>query len=72
MEVIMNDKMIERINELSRKAKSGLTPEEKEEQSVLRRQYIDAVKGSLECNLKNVVIIDKDGSRQKLKKNTKM
>ena len=39
---------IKRINELAKKAKEvGLTDEEKEEQRILRRAYIDSVKASI-------------------------
>ena len=43
----MDEKKIQRINELAKKAKTaqGLTPEEKEEQALLRREYLDAVRG---------------------------
>ena len=38
---------IKRINELYHKSKTeGLTEEEKQEQAVLRREYIDSVKAS--------------------------
>ena len=40
----MDQKGIDRINELARKAKTQeLTPEEKKEQQILRREYVDAV-----------------------------
>ena len=44
--------MIERINELSRKQRSdGLTDEEKAEQALLRRQYIDNIKDQVRSHL---------------------
>lgn len=58
---------IDRINELARKSKTqGLTPEEKEEQAVLRREYIDAVKASLRANLDNTYLVDEKGNKRKL------
>lgn len=49
------EKLIARINELYHKSKSvGLTEEEKEEQAVLRRQYIDNVKGNVKVQLETV------------------
>ena len=65
----MNQQQIERINELARKAKTaeGLTEEEKAEQAVLRRAYIDSVAGNLKAQLDNTVIVDEKGRRRKLK-----
>ena len=41
----METAKIERINELYRKSKAeGLTEEEKKEQQILRREYVDAFK----------------------------
>ena len=54
---------IQRINELARKAKAeGLTPEEKEEQQKLRREYIAAVKMNLRTQLDNIDMQEKDGT----------
>ena len=41
----MDERKIQRINELAKKAKTvqGLTPEEKEEQALLRREYLDCL-----------------------------
>lgn len=57
------DERIARINELYHKSKGeGLTPEEKEEQAVLRREYIDSVKRNLRSQLNNINIQNEDGS----------
>ena len=65
----MDQKGIDRINELARKAKTeGLTEWEMEERSVLRRAYIDSVLGSLKSNLDNTYIMDEKGNKEKLKK----
>ena len=54
---------IERINELYRKSKAeGLTEEEKKEQQILRREYVDAFKRDLRGQLNNISIKEKDGS----------
>lgn len=51
----MEQKKIDRINELARKAKElGLTDAEQEEQQCLRREYIDAYKASLRAHLEHI------------------
>lgn len=59
----MNEKKIERINELYHKAKEiGLTKEEKEEQKALRTEYILAIRKNLRAELNNVSIQNEDGT----------
>ena len=54
---MMDNIKIDRINALAHKQKSvGLTEEEKVEQAKLRREYLDAVKGSLRAHLNNIDI----------------
>ncbi len=54
---------IDRINELYHKSQSvGLTEEEKAEQAKLRKEYIEAIRGSLRNNLNNISIKEPDGS----------
>ena len=63
----MNQEKIDRINVLARKSKTeGLTEEEKAEQAVLRREYIDSVKASLIGNLDNTYVVDEKGNKRKL------
>lgn len=65
----MEQSRIDRINELARKSKTeGLTEEEKAEQAVLRREYIDSVKASLIGHLDNTYYVDEKGNKQKLGK----
>ena len=66
----MEQKKIDRINELARKAKTpeGLTPEEIAERDLLRREYIDSYKRSLVAQLDNTYIQYPDGSKRKLEK----
>lgn len=65
----MEQKKIDRINELARKMKSvGLTEEEKEEQGVLRREYIDSFKRSLTGQLDNMYIVDEKGNKTKVER----
>ena len=64
----MTKEQIDRINELARKSKTaGLTEEERAEQAVLRRAYIDSVLGNLKGQLDNTYIVDAQGSKRKLK-----
>ncbi len=63
----MEQKKIDRINELARKQKSvGLTDEEKNEQAVLRREYIDSYKRSLVSQLENIYLVEPDGKKTKI------
>ena len=66
----MDQKGIDRINELARKAKTpeGLTKWEEEERAALRREYVDSVLGSLRGQLDNTYIMDEKGQKHKLKK----
>lgn len=57
------DRLIKRINELSRKSKTtGLSAEEKAEQTVLRNEYRAIVVGNLSSQLNNMKIKYPDGS----------
>ena len=59
----MTEEKIQRINELYNKAKSvGLSEEEKKEQQILRRQFIDDFKRNLRGQLDNISIQEPDGS----------
>lgn len=64
----MEQKKIDRINELARKAKTpeGLTDEEKVERAALRQEYVNAVTGSLKAQLDNTYIVDERGNKTKL------
>ena len=63
----MEQSRIDRINVLARKSKAeGLTKEEKQEQAVLRREYIDSVKASLIGHLENTYVVDQKGNKKKL------
>lgn len=59
----MDQKKIDRINELYHKSKAeGLSEEEKKEQKILRSEYIAAIKSSIRGQLNNIDILEKDGS----------
>ena len=65
----MDQKKIDRINELARKAKAeGLTEAETRERALLRREYIDSVVGNLKGQLDNTYFVDETGHKEKLKK----
>lgn len=58
---------IQRINELARKAKTvGLTDEEKKEQAILRKEYIQSVVGDLKNQLDNTYVLDKNENKVKV------
>lgn len=64
----MEQRKLDRINELARKAKvQELTAEEKAEQQALRAEYIEAYRRSLRAQLDNIVLVDKDGKQRPLK-----
>lgn len=66
---MITDEKVARINALARKARTeGLTEEEKAEQAALRREYVDAVKQSLQSHLEHTVIQTPDGKRRRLQK----
>ena len=59
----MKPEKIQRINELSRKSKAeGLTEEEKKEQAVLRREFVESFRSNLKAQLDNSDIQEKDGT----------
>ncbi len=63
------DETIARINELYHKSQNeGLTDTEKEEQTKLRRAYIDSIKAGLGAQLDNMSIKNQDGTITKVTK----
>lgn len=65
----LDQKKIDRINELARKSKSeGLTDAEKAEQTELRNEYRRAVTGNLSAQLENTYILTPDGKKHKVGK----
>lgn len=59
----MDQKGIDRINELARKAKTvGLNPEEKEEQAALRKEFIASFRKNLRSQLDNIDVVEADGT----------
>ena len=67
--LVLDQKKIDRINELAHKAKKeGLTEAEKAEQTELRNEYIRAVTGNLAAQLENTYIMTPDGKKRKIGK----
>ena len=65
----MDQKKIDRINELAHLAKEReLTSEEQAERQALRREYIDAFKASLVGTLESTYIVDEKGNKKKVQK----
>ena len=66
----MEQKKLDRINELARRVKAGetLTPVELAERDALRKEYIASVKASLTAQLDRTSFVDPDGAQHKLKK----
>ena len=66
------EKLLKRINELAKKSREeGLNEEEKAEQAVLRREYINKFRQGMENTLSNVYIMDKNGNKIKVEKKKK-
>lgn len=66
--MIMEQKKIDRISELSRKQRSvGLSEEERQEQAQLRAEYLRAVKSNLRATLDRAYVMDENGRPKKLK-----
>lgn len=66
----MEQSRIDRISELTRKSRTpeGLTKEEQRERAALRQEYIQAVTGSLDRQLSQIVVVDEHGNRRRLTK----
>ncbi len=68
----MKQEKIDRINELARKQRNeGLTEEEKQEQYLLRREYVESFKASLVSQLENTYIVEPDGTKRKVTRSDK-
>ncbi len=67
---MLNKEKIDRINELARKSKSeGLTPEEKEEQAQLRKEYLGKFRESFKGQLDSIRFVDDDRVEKGKQKN---
>ena len=55
----MEQSKIDRINELAHKSKKeGLTPEEKEEQAVLRKEFLEDFRAAFKQQLDRIELVD--------------
>jgi len=56
---MVSKEKLDRINALARQAKTtGLSPEEKAEQDVLRKEYIENFRASFKAQLDNIEFVD--------------
>ena len=63
----MEQKKIDRINELAKLAKEReLTDEEKVERAALRQEYVNSVLGDLRNQHNNTYVMDEKGNKTKL------
>ena len=68
----MEKAKIERINFLARQSRIWeLTPEEKQEQTILRNEYRASFRRGLMSELDRVYIVDQNGKEEKLIKDNK-
>ena len=63
----MTQEKIDRINELYRKSKAeGLTDAEKNEQAILRKEFIASIKKNVQSQLNNIDMVNEDGTIENL------
>ena len=63
----MTQEKIDRINELYRKSKAeGLTEAEKNEQAILRKEFIASIKKNVQRQLNNIDMVNEDGTIENL------
>lgn len=60
---MLSKSKMDRINFLAKKSKSeGLSPEEKEEQQVLRAEYLKKFRENFKARLENIDFVDEEGN----------
>ena len=63
----MIQEKIDRINELYKKSKAeGLTEAEKNEQAILRKEFIASIKKNVQSQLNNIDMVNEDGTIENL------
>lgn len=69
---MLSKEKIDRINELTKRAKAGiLTEEEAKERTALRKEYLDTFRATMRTNIENIKVVDPEGNDvtpEKLKK----
>ena len=61
------DEKIQRINELYHKSQAGpLSDDEKEEQVLLRKEYIEAIRKNIRVQMDAVDVVNEDGTVENL------
>lgn len=64
----MNQKKIDRINELARKnKKEGLTPEEIKERDALRKEYLANFRKNFRARLENIKVVSPEEYERRMK-----
>ncbi len=63
----MEQEKIDRINELYKKSKAeGLTEAERDEQALLRKEFVANVRNNLRAQLDNIDMVNPDGTTENL------
>ncbi len=61
----MEQAKIDRINALAKKSKTvGLTPEEKEEQAILRKEFLEDFRAGFKQQLDRIEFVDADDTKK--------
>ena len=69
----MEQSKIERINELAKKSKAeGLSEQEKAEQQVLRKAYIESWRNGVKQTLSNASFLEADGTTTPIRRKSKI
>ena len=65
---MVDQKKIDRINELARKNKAeGLTPEEIKERDALRKEYLANFRKNFRARLENIVVVSPEEYERRMK-----
>ena len=62
----MDERKVQRINDLTRISRE-LTEEEQQERQALRMEYVESVKKNLAAQLNSTVVVDEKGHRRPLR-----